>query len=192
MKKVCVFCLLFLFSESPLAKFHLEPYIGYGATFTGKPLNVSEDSISTSARNIQEGGLYYGVSGGARVGYSRLGLAFGLDLTFSQMTSSSHTLTPLLYGVFASYKLPLFFRIYGALIPGRLWQWPLSRIYTAPRQQNADTTTCEAWGGKVGISYLSLPFLSINFEYQPVYMSGPKNCQGILSHSAIAYLNFTL
>ena len=192
MKKISFFCLLFLFSEFSLAKFHLEPYIGYGIAFTGKALNVREDSISTSVRHIQEGEFFYGVSGGARVGYSRLGLAFGLDLTFGQMTSSANNLTPVLFGAFASYKLPLFFRVYGALIPGRLWKWRLSHIYTTPRGLNARSTICDAWGGKLGISYLSLPFLSINFEYQPTYMSGPENCQGILSHSAIAYLNFTL
>ena len=186
------FCFLFLFSVDCLAKFHFEPYAGYGLTFTGSQLfNPTEDSPSTSYRHVQEGEFYHGFSGGARIGYSRLGLAFGLDLTWGRITGSSNNLTPVLYGAFASYKLPLFFRVYGTLIPGHLGQWTLSHMYITPRSEDR-STVCAAWGGKLGVSYLSLPFLSINFEYQPLHISGPENCQSLLSHSLIASINFIL
>ena len=183
--------LFFLFSAPSLAKIHFEPYAGYALTFIGsKTLNIPENSVSTSIRQVQEGQFYHGFSGGARVGYSRLGLAFGLDFTLAQMIGSTHSLTPLLFGVFASYKLPLFFRVYASLIPGRLGI-PVSRVYKT-MYQGGQPSECDAWGGKLGISYLSVPFLSINFEYQPIQMSGPTNCQNQFSHSLIASVNFIL
>ncbi|MCY4512842.1 MAG: hypothetical protein OXB86_04060 [Bdellovibrionales bacterium] len=184
--------LFFLFSAPSLAKIHFEPYVGYAVTFTGdKAVNIPESSVSTSIQKVKEGQFYHGPSGGARIGYSRLGLAFGLDFTLSQVTSPTHSLTPVLFGLFASYKLPLFFRVYASLIPGHLGL-PLSYIQKNPRYPGGESAKCNAWGGKLGISYLSMPFLSVNFEYQPIQMSGPTNCRNLLSHSLIASINFIL
>ena len=186
-----IFSLFFLFSSHSLAKLHFEPYAGYTLTFTGdQSINIPENSVSTSIQQVQEGQFYHGPSGGVRVGYSRLGLAFGLDFTVSQITSSTQILTPLLFGVFASYKLLLFFRVYASLIPGRLGI-PISRVYKT-RHQRAQSSVCDAWGGKLGISYLSMPFLRISFEYQPIQMLGPPECQNLLSHSLMASINFIL
>ena len=187
-------CFLFLFSECLLAKLHFEPYAGYGVIFTSdRPLNIQEDSISDSLNSIKGIQFYHGFSGGARVGYTRLGLAAGLDVTLGRMAGQSNSLTPILYGVFASYKLPVLFRIYGVLIPGRIGSWPLSHIRVIPKHQgDGETQHCEVWGGKAGISYLSLPFISINFEYQPSWIPSGGACQEVWSHSLIAYINLTL
>ena len=191
--KFLIICFFFLFSECLLAKFHFEPYAGYGITLTNdRPLN--EDSIADSLDYVRGLQFYHGVLGGARVGYTRLGLATGLDITLGRMAGQSNSLTPILYGVFLSYKLPVLFRIYGVLIPGgQLGSWPLSHIRVIPQYQgDGQTQICEVWGGKAGINYLSLPFISINFEYQPSWIPASEACQQIWSHSLIAYINLTL
>ena len=144
--------LLFLFSGPLWAGLHFEPYAGYGALWANdRLLNVRTETLSSSYEYIQEGRFYHGASGGARVGYSRLGLAVGLDFTLGRMWGVSEDLAPVIFGVFASYKFPALFRIYGVLIPGRLGSYPLSRWHIIPKQQTAEPAPfCNAWGGESG------------------------------------------
>lgn len=186
--------LLFLFSGPLWAGLHFEPYAGYGALWANdRLLNVRTETLSSSYEYIQEGRFYHGASGGARVGYSRLGLAVGLDFTLGRMWGVSEDLAPVIFGVFASYKFPALFRIYGVLIPGRLGSYPLSRWHIIPKRQTEDPAPfCNAWGGKAGVSYLSLPFFSVNLEYQPLQVSGSGACKSVWSHSVTAFINFIL
>lgn len=180
------------FSPLSLAKIHIEPYVGWSFTFTNsKPLipktsNKTNETISY----IKEGRYYSGPTLGMRVGYSSLGLAVGVDFSVGRWVSlykenfvpfrNQETITPYLPGLFVSYKLPLFFRLYAILIP----QAPVQ--FTS--QENESKYCKESRGAKFGVSYLSLPFVSINFEYLPLYISG-KDCRS-WSHTGTVYANF--
>ena len=125
-----------------------------------------------------------------RLGYSSLGLAVGVDFTVGRWTSmykegfkdfrAKENITPILPGIFVSYKMPLLFRAYASLIPHS----PVQFI----DEERASKYCKKSRGMKLGISYLSLPFISVNFEYMPLYIGG-QDC-GSWSHTGTAYLNF--
>ena len=179
-----------------MAKIHIEPYVGYSFTAVGKE-NFSEELLEKrdidkkTQQIITEFGkqqLYQGISPGMRLGYSSLGLAVGIDLTWGYWKSvfsenftpfkDRQTIIPLLPGLFVSYKLPLLFRAYASLIPQASVQ-----LKTKEGDQRCKGTR----GGKIGISYLSLPFLSVNFEYLPLYIGG-QGCQ-FWSHTGTVSAN---
>ena len=184
----------FVFSCSGLAKIHIEPYVGWSLTYTNtkpiqeKTLNKARESFNY----LKEGRYYHGLTPGMRLGYTSLGLVVGVDMTFGFWKSlyrenftSSHnqeTIFPLLPGLFASYKLPMFFRVYATVIP------PIARLYF--KNERGDLKSCDRSGGaKLGLSYLSLPFFSVNFEYMPLYIGG-TDCQA-WSHTGAVHANFT-
>ena len=174
------FCLMV--PPPSLAGFHLEPYAGLGVAFSGNPGN-KDNKVSW----VLKGDLYRRAAIGARAGYTKLGLAFGLDMSGSYY-SSLRTLKPesfftALPGVFISYKLPLLFRAYGVLIPHGFF------IKQEQEMNSLKESSTPIRGVKLGISYLSVPFLSINFEYQPLYLVAAKGSQGGWLHSGTAYLN---
>jgi len=182
------------FSCFGLAKIHIEPYAGWSLTYTNtkpiqeKTLNKARESLNY----LKEGRYYHGLIPGVRLGYTSLGLAVGVDMTFGfwkslyreNFTSSSdqETVFPLLPGLFASYKLPLLFRVYATVIP------PFARLYF--KNERGILKSCDRSGGaKLGLSYISLPFFSVNFEYMPLYIRG-TDCQ-TWSHTGAIYANFT-
>ena len=181
----------FLFGKEALAGLHLEPYGGYGITLTNAdPFPVRSDShLLDSLNYTRQGKLYHGISGGVRLGYTRLGLAGGVDFTADWLSGREEALVPVLAGLFVSYKLPLLFRVYGSFIPGGLDRLPLNRVHVTGRAGNANFS-CHSYGGKAGVSYMSLPFVSVNFEYRPLKASAP--CGNQWFHSLIAYINLTL
>ena len=199
MYKFKFFIFIFLayipFSE---AKIHIEPYVGYSFTALGTK-NFSKDLLKRQAidektqlvlSELSEKRFYQGISPGMRLGYSSLGLAVGVDLTvgywksvfgeFSTSFGERQTVVPILPGLFVSYKLPLLFRAYASVIPQARVQ-----LKTKEGDQNCNYSR----GGKLGISYLSLPFLSVNFEYQPLYIGGVA-CN-FWSHTGTVSANFT-
>ena len=187
---------LSLFSPLGFSKVHIEPYIGWSLTYTNKrPLQ--KDILTSGSQSFQyftEGRYYSGPTPGMRLGYSSLGLALGFDFTFGNWISiyrnnkdnvesftNKETIRPILPGLFVSYKLPLLFRAYASLIP----QAPIQ--FTSADEQ--ESSYCkESRGLKLGLSYLSIPFISVNFEYLPLYIGG-ENC-GSWSHTATVYANF--
>ena len=74
--------------------------------------------------------------------------------------------------------MPLLFRAYASLIPQASVQ-----LRTKEGSQNCTRSR----GAKLGLSYLSLPFLSVNFEYMPLYIGG-SGCQ-FWSHSGTVSAN---
>ncbi len=175
------------------AKMHIEPYAGWSfiytnsRPFTGNILDRPADSINY----VTEGRYYHGLTSGMRLGYSSLGFAVGVDMTFgywkflygkSPSAHSQETALLFLPGLFASYKLPLLFRIYAVATP---------HAYLYFRDQKSDSfdKSCKSSGAKLGLSYLSLPFFSVNFEYIPMYIWG-SNC-GSWAHIGTVYANFT-
>lgn len=175
---------------SPLseAKIHIEPYAGWSWAVTNAQANI-DDTMETFIF-LKEGKHYTGPTTGMRLGYSSLGLAVGVDFTIGRWTSvykegfqkiqNHETLTALLPGIFVSYKLPLMFRAYASMIP-------FSTVQFAGNNTSAKYCK-QSRGVKLGVSYLSIPFLSVNFEYLPLYIYG-HNCN-TWSHTGTAYVNF--
>ena len=199
LKKLVLLFTLF-FSPLALGKIHIEPYFGYSFTAIGleqisKNLYAKEQSqlekIGTNIKAIGNTSYYHGITPGMRLGYRSLNLAVGVDFTFGFWKSlykagledfkGQQVLFPVLPGLFASYKLPILFRVYGTLIP----QAPVL-IQTQNKSQSCNKSRAM----KVGFSYLSLPFLSVNFEYMPIFIDGVENCQS-WSHTASIYGNIT-
>ena len=117
---------VFLCSFS-FAKIHIEPYFGYGFTVIGsenfsKELYAEQESqlegLQEKLEAIGNTSYYHGIIPGMRLGYRSLNLAVGLDFTFGYWQSfykkgldnfrGQQQLFPVLPGVFASYKLPIF------------------------------------------------------------------------------------
>ena len=180
------------FTFSSQAKIHIEPYAGWSFVYIGsKPFKKEVlNKLSKAAGYLNEGKYYHGVAGGMRLGYSSLGLAVGADFSLGYWTSlykenltpsqGKETIIPYLPGLFVSYKLPLLFRAYATFIPHTRVQFS---------DQNNTSKYCNSSRGvKLGLSYFSLPFISINVEYLPLYISG-DNCQA-WSHTGTAYVNF--
>ncbi|MCZ0933216.1 MAG: hypothetical protein OXJ52_08700 [Oligoflexia bacterium] len=201
MFKVCKGAFIFIFfAYVPLgmAKIHIEPYVGYsftsiGTTNLSRGLLEKGDIDKKTQQVIAEFSkrqLYQGISPGMRLGYSSIGLAVGVDLTWGYWKSlfaenwtsfrDRQTIISLLPGLFVSYKLPLLFRAYASLIPQASVQL---------KTKEGDKSCKRSRGGKIGISYLSLPFLSVNFEYLPLYIGG-SGCQ-FWSHTGTVSANFT-
>ena len=194
-KKTLVFiCCVYIPLGS--AKVHIEPYVGYSFTAIGTE-NFSrhlleKQDINKKARQIKaelgKKKFYQGISPGMRLGYSSLGLSVGVDFTWGYWKSvfgenftsfkDRQTIISLLSGLFVSYKLPLLFRAYASLIPQAGVQ-----IKTKEGSQGCNKSR----GGKLGLSYLSLPFLSVNFEYLPLYIGG-SDCR-FWSHTGTVSAN---
>ena len=179
-----------VFTPLSLAKIHIEPYVGWGWTFTNsRPL--IKKTLTATNDYINEGRHYSGLTTGMRLGYSSLGLAVGLDFTVGYWFSlykegfvpfrNQETITPILPGLFVSYKLPLLFRAYASLIPQ-------ASVRFSSQEEEVSRTCNKSRGAKLGVSYLSLPFLSVNFEYLPLYISG-QDCQS-WSHTGTVSANF--
>ncbi len=191
------FLILFLLTASlpSLAKIHIEPYAGYGYTIISDKLlpekiNAKETigKIGSSLSYVIDGKKYSNIVGGIRLGYRSIGLAVGVDLSMGKWKSitGSETLTPMTAGVFASYNLPLLFRVYGVIIPK-----PFARVSATNKDNSKTPLSCNrSGGGKLGLSYLSIPFLSINFEYQSLFIDGDAKICGTWSHSGTVFLNF--
>ena len=188
MKCTKYFLLILIFLTRPALSqaVHWETYVGYGVLiFNEKNLDAGI-TVRDSIDYVKTSEYYKGALGGIRLGYTNLGLAVGLDFSTGRMQSDETSLAPLLWGVFASYKLPFLFRAYGVFIPPSLKELPFNKVVVS---DSSGTTHCsESWGGKMGLSYLSIPFLSVNFEYQPVQIAG-ADCRAGWSHSFLAYLN---
>ena len=179
----------------------MEVYAGYGYTVLNEKHLNTQISIQEGIDYVKSSKYYSGNYAGLRLGYTNFGLAAGLDLSKGfldrfiddqkdsskdgQINSLNSTT---MWGLFASYKLPLLFRIYGVFMPPNISSLNINKV-TFLSDDGETTLECtDSWGLKAGLSYLSIPFFSINFEYQPLYISGEK-CPTILAHGLIAYVN---
>jgi len=189
-KNFLIFNCLILSSMS-FAKIHIEPYAGWSLSFINqKPIDVKQVQGTLDAVNyLNEGRYYLGLTAGMRLGYSSLGLGIGIDMTVGNWESwlkegfknfsesETETINPFLPGIFASYKLPLFFRSYASYIP------PLSHVIL---KKDTKTRTCKSpQGFKLGVSYLSLPLVSVNFEYMQLH-----GFCGSTAYTGTVYVNF--
>ena len=196
--KSFLFFIACVFTPLSLAKIHIEPYAGYSFTSTNsRPFQ--EEDLSTTTKTLtylREGRFYSGITSGMRIGYTSLGLAVGIDLTIGRWSSlykegfapffNKETITPYLPGLFVSYKLPLLFRAYATLIPHTLVQFDSTEF--GEEEAEGPRSCKKSRGLKLGVSYISLPFISVNFEYMPLYINGAK-CD-TWSHTGTVFLNF--
>ena len=196
-KKAFVFALC-VYAPLGLAKIHIEPYVGYSWTAIGtqnfSTALLEKRDIDEKAKQVfgelGKKKYYHGISPGMRLGYSSLGLAVGVDLTWGYWKSvfaenftsfkDRQTVIALLPGLFVSYKLPLLFKAYASLIPQASVQL---------KTKEGDQSCNRSRGGKLGLSYLSVPFLSVNFEYLPLYVGG-GGCR-FWSHTGTISANIT-
>ena len=170
-----------------VAGIHIEPYMGLSWSFSGKKAFTE---IASSLQENQKSQHYFGPTPGLRLGWSTLGLAVGLDASlgywqsvFKEDFSDRRTKKiPMLWGLFASYKFPLLWRAYVVIIP------PLSNVLFISQSQN-NTHCSKTAGAKFGFSWISLPFIGINIEYSPMYISG-GHCRAY-AHTGSAYVNLT-
>ena len=177
------------FSQSQM---HIEPYVGLSFTFVDSNSSIQEFSSQTAKaiNHLKEGKYYGGFIPGVRIGYSFNGLAVGGDFSMGRWTSlykedfvpfySQETITAIMPGLFVSYKLPLFVRFYAALIPKAPVQFA--------SQKNGSRFCNKSKGAKIGVSYISLPFVNINFEYLPLHIYD-ENCSS-WTHTGAVYANF--
>ena len=191
----CLFC-----SSLSFAKIHIEPYFGYSFTVIGyenfsKQMYAEQENKSEGIQQKLEAigntSFYHGITPGMRLGYRTLNLAVGLDFTFGYWKSlykkgfpafrGQQNLFPVLPGLFVSYKLPILFRIYGTLIP---------QASVLVQTQDQSQSCNQSRAIKFGFSYLSLPFLSVNLEWMPLFIGGKGNCS-FWSHTGSIYGNIT-
>ena len=192
-KNLFIFIIL-VFPSLSLSKIHIEPYVGLNFTFVNSNSSIKEFSNQTvkTISHLKEGKYYGGFIPGVRVGYSFNGLAVGGDFSVGRWISlykenfvsfySQETITAIMPGLFVSYKLPLFVRLYAALIPKAPVQFA--------SQRNGSRFCNKSKGVKIGVSYISLPFVNINFEYLPLHIYD-KNCSS-WTHTGAVYANFIL
>lgn len=176
---------------------------GEGAVF--KNVGPNENTERNSWPVI--GDFYIRTTLGGKVGWSKLGLAFGLDLSggyynnmviFGGVREEFWTVLP---GAFLSYQFPVFFRVYGTLIPHG---FVLSATEDKDCLSNITSHKCSLLPQdikkekpvirslKLGISYTGLPFLNLNLEYQPFYLiaTGNTKREGFWTHGITAYVSY--
>ena len=216
-----VFAAIFLLTpQQSFGGLHLEPYVGGGLVWNPSVSNESafsgdEASAETNKAWLTDARVFSRLSAGGRIGYSKLGLAVGLDVSGGYYHNGIQVQSPKEWfytfspGVFVSYKLPILFRVYGALIPhGFLFRAGAENACSNTEEsdgkcsslpQNVKTNRPVARSFKAGVSYISLPFLSLNIEYQPLYFSPgagapqeAKSEKGVLMHSIAAFLTVSI
>ena len=214
---------LFWIPQKSFSGLHLEPYVGAGlvwnpsvssAGFSGNETSAEETSSEKTKAWLTDSGAFSRLVAGGRIGWSKLGLAAGLDIGAGyyhngiQVQSPKEWFYTVLPGFFVSYKLPILFRVYGALIPhGFLFRAGAENTCSSAEEsdkcsslpQNVKTNKPLVRSLKAGVSYISLPFLSLNIEYQPLYFSPgagapqeAKSEKGVLMHSIAAFLTVSL
>ena len=170
------FLLSCFFSVRAEAELHVEPYVGLSMVYTNKSPTVNVSNLINSQ-------YWTGPNMGIRLGYSSLGLAVGGDVAVGRWSAlgknTDGTLTPILPGLFVSYKLPLLLKLYAVGIPH---SW-------VSASSNTNKKSCRGRGVKLGFSWISFPFLSVNLEYMPLHFGG-EVCNS-WSHTASIYTSLT-
>ena len=206
-----IFLSLLLLPQKSFSDLYLEPYLGFGALvkqFRGEKMlggfHHKSDTIKAEKKNnswpIIKSGHIRTVLGG-RVGWSKLGLAFGLDLSgsfystlpiFGGILSEFWTVLP---GAFLSYQFPVFFRVYGTLIPHGFIMSAVKENcsrHCSRLPENIQKEKPVIRSLKLGVGYTGFPFLNINLEYQPFYFiaTGDTKREGFWTHGITAYVSY--
>ena len=218
-----IFLSLLLLPQKSFSGLYFEPYLGVGILARKPELAIiksgylneikgtdnSNETKGQSSNWLAIGTFYMRTALGTRVGWSKLGLAFGLDLSGSYYNNIvifgiNEQFWTVLPGAFLSYQFPVFFRVYGTLIPyGFLinamkeQDCSLEDISTIHKKcsrllQNIKSEKPVIRSLKLGVGYTGLPFLNINLEYQPFYFiaTGNTEREGFWTHGITAYISY--
>lgn len=158
------FLSIFVFSGTTRAGVLIEPYLGYSLNGDGD-MNITGNSFESS---------YSSPTIGGRLGYSILGLMFGLDYSTQSFdlenklasinTTFEDSVKKSQLGVFVGYDLPVLLRVWGTyFISGDLsGQDPNSSSnFIDNRYEFTDGS-----GYALGAGFTGLPFVSVNLEYR--------------------------
>ena len=171
MKRFCAVFALIFFSSFCQAGLSIEPFIGVGGFLSNSKLYYVAPSIG-SRLGYSRWGLMMGVDAGY-TGYSPFFRSYEVDQSVNpfqagvsqvfpsaaKITSNAASYDVYYIGPSVSFGLPLFLDAYASLV----WSWADSYMNISSDQASL---TLLGPGLKVGVSYLSLPFLSINLEFQ--------------------------
>lgn len=143
MKKLFIAAAIAIFGASQAsAGIMIEPYLGYE---TGKVKSAGTPDDD-----------YTGTIFGARLGYSMVGLMFGVDyMTGSgtvESTGGDTDIKPADLGVFVGYEFPVMFRAY------------FSYFFDSKASIDGATVDFEGGATRFGVGFTGLPFVSINLE----------------------------
>ena len=133
-----------MINSSAQASLLLEPYLGY---VSGK----TEISNTTSK--------FTGTELGARVGFSNMGFALGVDYNVGKFTDDQtpkNDLTVNDLGVFVAYKFPVFIRAYLTYVPSP---------EVKSKDSGPELTYSSGNLTKLGVGFTGFPFININLEY---------------------------
>lgn len=132
------------FNQAAQAGVLLEPYLGY----------VSGQTKQASTAN------FTGTEFGARVGYTTLGFALGVEYAATSFTDDSTPKNDLKggdLGVFVAFKFPVLVRAYATYFP--------SSEIKDTASGGIDTTLKSGNVMKLGVGFTGLPFINVNLEY---------------------------
>jgi len=166
---------LMMFSNTALAGFLIDPYLGF--RFNGK---IEEEA---NAGDLDEFS-YSGIAYGARLGYNYLGLMMGMEygLASGEVEQDTDPGSVVLsgkgtkvdgsftnIGVYVGYDMPLLMRFWAT------YYFKAKMEIEGEANNNNDlnpganfTDTYNGSGFGLGVGYTGLPFLSINLEYKTV------------------------
>jgi hypothetical protein len=142
MKKfLTILSLGILTTSAAHAGFLVDPYLGY---------IVSGTTSATPAPTVSGNEL------GVRLGWDWMGFGAGLDATVSGTYSyaasgTTTSMTPMHYGLFASYKFPILFRAYAT-------------YFTNTKESQDSNNYITGTATKIGVQYTGLPFVAIGLE----------------------------
>jgi hypothetical protein len=139
-----------LFASTSHASIYIEPYVGYEFGH----LDVDEDVTAPVAISINSNLTSSGADFGAKLGYSFLLVAVGVDYmggsTSSKYQGTSTTYTNSDIGAFVNVALPLI---------------KVSATYFFSDQGKTSNGTLKGSGFKIGAGFTGLPFIAINVDY---------------------------
>ncbi len=152
MKRILIATATILFSTHVWAGLYLEPYLGYEVgTFKGSA-DVQGSGVHTADQKLT------GTNFGAKLGYSLVGFAFGVDYMSGSSTGEDQETPPQAdakykstdLGVFAQFSLPMMLKFSAT-------------YFLAPKTED-DGTEYKGSGFKVGVGLTMFPLISINVD----------------------------
>jgi opacity protein-like surface antigen len=151
MKKILAALLVTFVCASAQASLYVEPYLGYRVSGSGKQKVLgSEDKYD-----------FKGPVMGTRLGYGILGFSAGLEYSLSSFDLEEDFGTKTKYetdgrdiGVFASFELPILFRVWATYHFSSQWKV----------KDGASKDKFKGNGFSLGAGYTGLPFVVLNLE----------------------------
>ncbi|MBK27091.1 MAG: hypothetical protein CME70_24015 [Halobacteriovorax sp.] len=166
---------LVMFSNTALAGFLIDPYLGF--RFNGK---IEEEANAGDLDEFSYSGLAYG----ARLGYNYLGLMMGMEYGVAsgdveQDTDPGSVVNSGVgksldgsftnVGVYIGYEMPLLLRFWATYyFKAKMEVDGEANNFNDLNPNSTFTNTFNGSGFGLGVGYTGLPFLSFNLEYKVI------------------------